>query len=114
MFKPSSLSLISGYALNAIKVALFLRNDDITNIDWVLEYWNGDNILSVERWTEEGGKWALHIDLTALKKPGQELFIPFDWWWGDKPTVLEAIKAYRSQMTEESVSRFLKQVRMNR
>lgn len=112
MFNALGLSLITGHALTAVRVALFLRNEPITNVDWVLEYWNGEDILSVERWDTPEGKYALHINLTALKNPGEEIYIPFSWWWDDAPTVVEAIRVIRSAPTLENINRSLRVTRI--
>lgn len=100
MFDATGLALITGFTLNAVKVALFLRNESLEKVDWVLEYWNGNDILSVKPWDTDEGRYALHINLDNLKNPGEEAYIPFHWPWGDKPTVIEAIKMLRNVPTK--------------
>lgn len=108
MFDITGLSLITGISLSAVKVAGFLLSQPFHKIEWIMEYWNGNDILTVERWDSN---WALHIDLEPLKQPGEELYMPFTWQWGDKPSPVEAIKALRVAPTLNSITHMLNTTR---
>jgi len=83
-------------SISVTKLILFLRGGTKEDIDFVLNFWKGNDILEVVPWSCSGdGNWALHINLKALNKPGEEAYIPIAWAESGRPTVAEAADTFR-------------------
>jgi hypothetical protein len=80
------------------KIIIFLRTAQPEMLDFVLQQcWRNSGIVEVVPWEiSHDGKWAIHINLEALGRRGEEAYIPIPWWRQDRPTIAEAAGVYRT------------------
>jgi hypothetical protein len=99
----SSDNILSGKMRNIPCVLHYLATADETDIDWFIDGWRGEDVVSVIKWTEsERYEWALHVTLNTIGKPGEEAMLPFPWAEDHDPEALEAIYAWRLFANEKN------------
>lgn len=104
MFKGIESFSLSSKSMHNIPCCMyFLMSASPCEIEWFLDGWRGEDILSLTRWEEDSRyEWALHIDLEKISKPGEEAILPFPWAEENDPCLEEGIFAWRLFANEKT------------
>lgn len=66
-------------------------------LDFAIDYLTDKEVLKVVSWPlPDEHIWALHINMTPLKKPQHQAYVPIAWRSAQKPTTSQAVECFRS------------------
>lgn len=99
---PDTINLLEEEFQNITCIIFFLLTSEPARIDWLFNFWRGNDIISLVEWEfDRMHDWAIHIDLGALGKPGEEAMLPFPWAEDHNPNVNEGTLAWRIYANKE-------------
>ncbi len=99
---PDTIDLLDEKFQNITCIIFFVLTSEPSKIDWFFNFWRGNDIISIVEWEKDTRyDWAIHIDLKALDKPGEEAILPFPWAEDTNPNINEGTLAWQMYANKE-------------
>lgn len=104
-------SYILPSCLNSLKLLQYFRESNISKIEWLIKFWDAREIKVFKVIEYEKRLWALHLDLSELDYPEEQLAIPIKWHMDRPPTVIESVILAKSTPINNIVNQVIKKVK---
>jgi hypothetical protein len=91
-----ALNLLKKENQHITSCIFFLLTVEPHKIDWFFNFWKGKEVVKIVEYTESKAfDWAVHLDLEAVGKPGEEAMLPFPWAEEHDPSIEEGVLEWR-------------------